>query len=51
MAQNPDPPKAAGKRLLGLVNPRTPEGELKDPAQVYQELKAQMDGKREDSSK
>lgn len=43
-------PAQPGKRLLGLVNPRTPEGELKDPEQVYRELKAQMDANREQGS-
>ncbi len=39
------------KRLLGLVNPRTPEGTLKDPAQVFKQMKAQIDAKRDDDSK
>jgi hypothetical protein len=40
-----------GKRLLGLVNPRAPEGELKTAEQVAKELQALVDAKREDGSK
>ena len=50
MTQEPDPPRVAGKRLLGLVNPRTPDGGLKDAAQIAKELQAHVDAKREDGS-